>query len=532
MHKRCTRMITMGLLALLTAGCAGRPAVHRFAAVAPITTAADTLPSPLPGTTSYAHAFYSLDTMVRRPVLSGLSFSPPVAAGDVNAMDDVPASSWYTPRLGYRDLSPEELIAGPRDVGPPQAPITVVRAKSGGGNPGFIIADGRGERYLIKFDPPEFPAIETTTALIVNRLFWAFGYNVPEDYLFYFSPEDLGIDPDSEMKADDVQAVLDQVAAPVDGRYRSTASLYIAGRILGPLADSGTRKGDRNDIVPHQDRRVMRAMKVFGAFLNHSGMRIDNSLDAYMGEPGQGYVKHYLLDFGEALGGHGAARHFMWDGFEYYFGFSQFFANLATGGFRVQGWEDLQYQRWPSVGTFESTVFDPETWKPVRPYEPIRHSLPDDNYWAAKILASLQREQLAALIDAAGYPSPGAAAYILDTLLERRDKTVAHHFARVSAVDAMGIEQDTLNLRNRHAGSTAFGVHFHSANDRQISETLRLEPLGGKLAVPEISRRLEAAGGYLIVEVLAYHGNEPAPRSAQFHIRDHGGRPRLVGVVH
>ena len=70
-------------------------------------------------------------------------------------------------------------------VGPPETPITVVQAKVGGGNPGFIIADARGVKYLAKFDPPEFPGIETTTAQVVNRLFWGFGYNVPEDYLVF-----------------------------------------------------------------------------------------------------------------------------------------------------------------------------------------------------------------------------------------------------------------------------------------------------------------------------------------------------------
>lgn len=279
MHRSIRLSIIVMILAL--SGCAGRAPVYRFAARPPVITAADTLPSPLPEKTSYASAYYSMETLVRRPVQAGLSLSHSQPAGDVNALDDVPASSWFTPRLGYIDLSPEDLLRGPEETGPPQMPITVVKAKSGGGNPGFIVRDQRGATYLIKFDPPDFPAIETTTALIVNRLLWGFGYNVPEDYLFFFSADDLQVDPTGELTAGDVQKVLEQVSAPLDGRYRSTASLYVSGRILGPMADVGTRPGDRNDTVAHENRRVLRALKVFGAFfepLRHAHRQLPGRL--------------------------------------------------------------------------------------------------------------------------------------------------------------------------------------------------------------------------------------------------------------
>ena len=78
-------------------------------------------------------------------------------------MDEVVRSAWFTPRLGVEEVSVEQMLRGPTSIGPPQLPIVVKKAKSQG-NPGFVVADARGEKYIVKFDPPEFPGIETTTA--------------------------------------------------------------------------------------------------------------------------------------------------------------------------------------------------------------------------------------------------------------------------------------------------------------------------------------------------------------------------------
>ena len=312
-----TLITSVGLAVLLTLGCAAKG--YRFANTKPVLHMDDIRPIPVPASTEYDPIRYYFNSMVRLPVHKTLGGAPSKLAGDVNALDQVPASSWYTPRLGYHFLSPDQLLAGPIEHGPPQKPVTVVKAKIGGGNPGFIVSDLRGILYLIKFDPPSAPALETTTALIVSRLFWGFGYNVPEDYLFYFRPEDLHIAPDSELTRDDIQTILGLVASPILGRYRSTASRFIEGTILGPIAATGVRQDDPNDTIPHQDRRVMRALRVFAAFTNHSDIRPDNTLDAYVGPKDQGHVRHYLLDFGEAFGGHGMEHQRLWDGYTFMF---------------------------------------------------------------------------------------------------------------------------------------------------------------------------------------------------------------------
>lgn len=59
-------------------------------------------------------------------------------AHDVNSLDEVPNSSWFTNRLGLFALTPEEVARGPGDGNGPDrsGPWTVVRAKTEGVTPG------------------------------------------------------------------------------------------------------------------------------------------------------------------------------------------------------------------------------------------------------------------------------------------------------------------------------------------------------------------------------------------------------------
>ncbi len=522
------------------AGCAtgGAP---RFADRPTVTAVADARPIPVPDRPAFNKRAYFYNVLIRHPAVAGLEVGYNVPAGDINSMDEVPASTWFTPRLAYRDVTPDELLHGVEVVGPPHPPVTVIDAKPEG-NPGFIVLDARGEKYVIKFDPPEFPGIETTTDMIVDRFFWGFGYNVPEDYVFMFRrDEDMRIDPDGELSRGDVDEVLGLVAPPLDGVYRSTASLWVSGTYVGTTADQGVRKDDPNDRIPHEDRRTMRALRIFGAFLNHSDMRVDNAGDFYQGEPGEGFVRHYLIDFGEALGGHGAEHGYLWDGYEHLFSFSEAGHNFVRLGLEVDDWERIEYTPWKSVGAFEATHFRPEGWKEVYPFEPIRRSRPEDDYWATRIVGALTPEHIRTVVEAAGYPEPEAAEYVIDTLLRRREKVLAYFLEQVSPMDPIEFDGGTLRLRDMTIAllgwddtGTSYEVRFHDGSDNEIAPA---EALYGHDGVVEISVPLllflEHSGGYVRVDVRVHRGSHAAPRVAQFHLRSRGtDPPRLVGVVH
>ncbi|MBN1688598.1 MAG: hypothetical protein JW893_05820, partial [Candidatus Omnitrophica bacterium] len=463
---------------------------YRFHDMAPVTQIQDTTPTDLPEKTDFDFVENAITSAVRFPLVGYLDPRKTPRSQDVNALDQVPASSWYTPRMGYQKLTPQEILDGPRQMGPPEKPYVITKAKTKGDSPGFIIQDKRGLKYLIKFDNPDYPSTESGINLIVNRLFWAFGYNVPEDYLVEIHPDDWKIGPESKVTETAIQDVLMRSAVESDGRYRATASLFLQGTVLGPIPPKGTRPGDPHDQIPHENLRILRALRVFSAFLDQSGMRADNSLDVYVGDIGEGHTQHYLLDFGEALGAHGLRKNRMWDGFEHFFSWEDFFKNALTFGYPLKPWEKMTVEKSDPRGSFESHFFQFNNWKETYQYLPMEKSLPDDDYWAAKIISSLSEEHLRNLFQAAHFPDPEYSQYLIETLLQRREKILASVFRRITPLESRGIEINQLKISDMEkilSGSDSeriYEVHFYNQKNKKIHESAILKSSGSSLSIP------------------------------------------------
>src|SRR5262249_14432387 len=115
-------------------------------------------------------------------------------AKNVNTVDEVPDSSWFTNRIGRLPLTPEHVANGPNTgAGPAAGPWIVTSSKSDGVTPGFTIRDASGQRWFLKFDPPGYRGMSTGTEVAVTKLMWALGYNVPENYVTYLRREQLVI---------------------------------------------------------------------------------------------------------------------------------------------------------------------------------------------------------------------------------------------------------------------------------------------------------------------------------------------------
>lgn len=80
------------------------------------------------------------------------------------------------------------------------------------------------------------------------------------------------------------------------------ASKFIEGKIKGPFSYSGVRKDDPNDHIPHERRRELRGLRMIQAFLKDTDVKQLNTLDTYVEEDGQKFLKHYLIDFSDSLG--------------------------------------------------------------------------------------------------------------------------------------------------------------------------------------------------------------------------------------
>ena len=108
---------------------------------------------------------------------------------NVNTLDEVPDSSWFTNRHGTRRMTIEELARGANLDGPPgtDEEWTVIKGKSQGITPGFQIIDAKGNRYVIKLDPVKVPELSSAAEAIASKIHYAAGYNVPQNYIVYYT---------------------------------------------------------------------------------------------------------------------------------------------------------------------------------------------------------------------------------------------------------------------------------------------------------------------------------------------------------
>src|SRR5215203_2417330 len=96
---------------------------------------------------------------------------------NVNTLDEVPDSSWFTNRLGRRDMTINEIVRGPNQVdGPAPGTWQVTGRPDSGITPKFTIRDARGDTYLIKLDPAAFPELPSSVEVISTKIFHAIGY--------------------------------------------------------------------------------------------------------------------------------------------------------------------------------------------------------------------------------------------------------------------------------------------------------------------------------------------------------------------
>jgi hypothetical protein len=439
--------------------------------------------------------------------------NPLTPAVNINGLGEVPDSSWFTNRIGVRDLSRQELERGPNQLnGPESGTWTIVEAKSQGVSPGFTIQDSKGEVYFLKFDPIKYPQLSTSTEVIVTKFFHNFGYNVPENYIALLHPQQLQISPDAiitdenglhrKMEKSDVNVILRKVPMK-DGLVQVLASRKIPGELLGPFKFKGTRGDDANDIFSHEDRRELRGMRVFCAWLNHEESTAINTLDAYMGDAGKGYVKHYLIDFGSALGSDSIRPNDLRSGNEYEVEWGPIFKSAFSLGFMDRKWRSVHYPEYPSVGRFESQYFQPEKWKPDYPNPAFNRMLPDDAFWAAKIVMRFSDEMVAELVKTGQYENPGAEDYVTRTIIERRNKVVNYYLTLLPPLDDFRWNNDSLQFKNLGIDTkigTINGYRYQWFKLNNDSE--KVEPVGAPATVSNPSIPVTPTDGdYLMARI-------------------------------
>jgi hypothetical protein len=353
----------------------------------------------------------------------------------VNTLGEVPDSDWFTNRMGSRPMTIAELVKGPGTEGAPATdkPWTVTSGKNEGVTPGLVIRDSAGRRYFLKFDPGTNPEMASAADILGSKFFYALGYNVPENYIVYFDRKQLAVGPKAKYKSPDgneramterdLDIVMSRVPRNLDGRYRALASLSIPGEIIGPFRYHSTRKDDPNDIVDHERRRDLRGLFVFAAWLNHTDTKSINSLDSVVkGADGTSFVRHYLIDFGAILGSDSFEAKDPRAGHVYFVDLKDAGWQALSLGFYLPAWMRVHYRKIPSVGNLDYQTFDPPHWRNNYPNPAFDLRTPGDTYWAAKKVMAFSDEAIRAIVKTAQYSDPLAADWVVECLIQRRDR--------------------------------------------------------------------------------------------------------------
>ena len=440
-------------------------------------------------------------------------------AKNVNTIDEVPDSSWFTNRIGTRPITNEELLRA-ANVGAPPDPSkwVLIREKTAGAHPGFTAMDAKGETWFLEFDPPHAPEGATGAVAIATKIFWALGYNQVESFLTTYDPKNASIDPKatvrrpngkrSRFNQDDVNAILERVARNKDGSYRVIAGRQLPGRILGGYQYAGTRPDDPNDIVPHEHRRELRALRVFGAWTNLTDLKGANSLDTVITENGKTIVKHYLQDVGSTFGMCNDVHE--WDlSYEYFIQGGASWKRLFTLGFGLSPWQTVNYRKYPSVGKFEGEVFDPRKWRPQTPPTAYMELRDDDAFWAAQRVAAFTDDMIRAVVHTAEFSNPEAEKYLADVLIQRRDKIKSIYLTQVNPIVNPRLDAKGLTFENAAvAGGVAQGEVAYRASwmlfDNATNTTKPLSEAKSATTTIEVPSGLPTtSGSFVAVDIAA-----------------------------
>jgi hypothetical protein len=541
-------MKTLGVILVALAGCA--PPV-RFADRAILWREPDDAPIPMPKENEPLAAWIGIRDALVLPADRRLALEGAQEAVNVNALDEVPDSSWYEDlrrvaddrgQIRMRSFSAAEAERGSTsEETVPVLPLTVVSAKGAGVNIGFVAEDARGVRYVVKTDPIGFIGMNTSTEVVCTRLTWAAGWKVPDEVLVDFRREDLRLSPkatgrdDFGKKIPMTRALFDGLLHSIgtlpDGTIRAVASKFIPGKIVGPFTYFGRRADDPNDRVPHEHRRDLRGFGTFASWINNIDTLETNTLDSYVGKPGEGHLVHWQQDVGGSFGSRADGPIQWWMGNDVYLAPSRMLASLFTLGAIRRPWDGEHVRsyrarlmaEYPELGYFDSETFDPRKWWPVLDNPAFERQTARDRYWGAKRVLAVSAEELRGAVRSGRY-RPQAEARLIEILTKRRDKVLRAFLGDVAALDFFHFDGDRLCFDDLWVVA-GFG-------GQQVTE---YAVKGAQLAQPQDGATqcvgLQPQSGYRVVELKVKRAGERKPGPAvRVHFVEGDGPRRIIGI--
>jgi hypothetical protein len=469
---------------------------------------------------------------VGRPMIEALTPRRPPDAGDVNALDEVPRSTWAWGSAVRSDLDKVDALCGATDV--PEPPFRLLDTRAVTREHALAVLDARGRRFEIWRDPPDRAEMATGAAAVASRLLRDIGYYTPGVFTADLAPADFERTDDHQRAV--LRAFVDGGPAPWKARFRVALTRWPIGVDIGPTIPTGERTDDPNDRVPHEDRRTVRALKLIFGWLGMTEADETVLRDGYVGEPGRGHVVHFIPGLGGALGADAVVRPLAAKDDDSDLASRNVWITLVTLGLYDQK-QRLTSRRWQAVGEYRPS-FLPGDFHTSPPIAPMDRLLPADAYWAAKRIALLGTPELEEALDAGRYHDPTARAALLDLLRVRQAIAIRWGLSQVTPCEVERLEQSAdgsaaLILRDEApalgialGSTTSYRVEIEDDAGARIGEPTRLELSGATIFPVRVAASVPR---YVVVRVWGNHGGG-APRPMEVHLsRD--PRWRVVGIV-
>lgn len=538
-----------GLLALLASGCGG--ALPRMADAPVLWVDPDRQPfGPAPAERYVSWRYDAIDQTFLRPTSELFAFRPRRESINVNALDEVPSSSWFENRMGATPMTPEEVARGPCPERHPPVPRPwrVVGGKPDGTHPGLTIEDASGVRYLLKTDGHQ-PERATAADAIASSLYHAAGYRVPCNRVAHVSRDALRLAPGAMVQQtnrltrplveEDIDFVLSHALRAEDGRYRVGLSRFLEGEPIGPWSYTGVREDDPNDVVPHERRRDVRGLYLLAAWTDHVDARQENTLGTWIEvAPGRGYVRHHLIDFGDCFGvtRPGDPRLSRRLGHDHYFNLPNIVVDTVTLGLIERPWlrapdEDRTEA---TLGYYGARSFRPSEWAPGYPNPAFDARTEHDDAWMARILARFTPAHVEAAVAVGELTDPAVRAALARVLRERRVAILERYLTNLSPLAWPRAERGRVCLEDL---TVSAGIRAPDERRYRAWTAASLTPgTGGPRAVRAAGARvcveLPRDFVYLAVDVVAQTpGRDRGGYPARLHVYARpGGVPHVAGL--
>jgi len=505
-----------------------------------------------------------MDKIFFRPISHVWKFETSGPAKNANALGHVPNSSWYTNRLSRHSVSPDRVAQGACETRemPPVEEWKITGGKVGGNNPGFQVEaklkNGETRRYLLKFDGDLQTERATAADAIGSSIYWAAGFEAPCNRIVHidFDKVEIGeeatkedrVGRESPMKRKDVQKAIRHAPRDDTGEVRALASRFLPGEPLGPFSYVGVRKDDKNDAIPHEDRRELRGSKLIAAWINHFDARQQNTYTSFIrkGDSEKGYVQHFMLDFGDCFGSvwpsDAMTRRF---GHSWYVDFPDMGADLVSLGLIDRPWHRVEKIDGLEVfGYYDVEEFDPTKWKAGYPNLAFRRMDLRDAFWATNIISKFSDAHVRELVAEAEFTEPRYTRFLTRVMIGRRDKIVEEYFERLSplvdpepAADELCLEDAWVSRGYGPRDGAFYQVRHGPAGevDGRWTDVGSIADERGRLCteIPSANRWRSRRRDLVVEMRVRRHDQREPARSARFFLRPISGGDsyRVVGIL-